>query len=91
MWRRFVVVEIRIGKIREMWFYLIFSFLEFKVVDKRTMNLFEGSEISDFRILFGWIEKYIPALNTSDSSWDNSFYVRLVIVIVLLGVKVGRL
>ena len=29
-----VVVEIRIGKIREMYFYLTFSFFGFKVVDK---------------------------------------------------------
>ena len=43
-WRRFVVVEIRIGKIREMRFYLTFSFLRLKVVNKRTMNLFKGSQ-----------------------------------------------
>ena len=30
-------------------------------------------EISDFRILSGWIEKYKPALSKSDSSWDNSY------------------
>ena len=38
MLRRFVVVEIRIGKLQEMRFYLIYSFLGFKVVDKRLMN-----------------------------------------------------
>ena len=37
-------------------------------------------KISDFRILSGWIEKYKPALSKSDSSWDNSYCVRLVIV-----------
>ena len=41
-----------------MCFYLIFSFLGFKVVDKGTMNLFKA-ETSDFRFLSGWIEKYI--------------------------------
>ena len=72
-----------------MCFYLIFSFFELKVADKRTTNLFEGSEDSDFRILSGWIEKYKPALCKSDSSWDNSYYVRL--VIVSLDVNLGRL
>ena len=48
MCRRFAVVEIRIGKIREMRFYLIFSFLRFKVVDKRMMNLFKGNEHFEF-------------------------------------------
>ena len=37
-------------------------------------------KISDFRILSGWIEKYKPALSKSDSSWNNSYCVRLVIV-----------
>ena len=37
-------------------------------------------KISEFRILSGWIEKYKPALSKSDSSWDNSYYVRLAIV-----------
>ena len=35
--------------------------------------------ISDFRILSGWIEKYKPALSKSNSSCDNSCCVRLVI------------
>ena len=43
MWR-FAVVEIRIGKIREMCLNLIISFFICKVVDKRMMNLFEDSE-----------------------------------------------
>ena len=47
MWKRFVVAEIRIGKMRETCFYVIFSFFVFKVDGKRTMNIFEGSE--DFR------------------------------------------
>ena len=46
-------------------------------------------KISDFRILSGWIEKYKPALSKSDSSWDNSYCVRL--VIVLLAVNIGKL
>ena len=46
-------------------------------------------KISDFRILSGWIEKYKPALSKSDSSWDNSYCVRL--VIVLLAVNTGKL
>ena len=46
-------------------------------------------KISDFRILYGWIEKYKLALSKSDSSWDNSYCVKL--VIVLLDVTVVRL
>ena len=46
-------------------------------------------KFSDFQILSSWIEKYKPALSKSDSSWDNSYCVRL--VIVLLNVNVGRL
>ena len=46
-------------------------------------------KISDFGILPGWIEKYKPAISKSDSSWDNSYCVRL--VIVSLHVIVGRL
>ena len=54
-----------------MCFYLTFGFLGFKVVKKPKMNLFKGSEILDFQILSGWIEKYKPALSKSDSIWDN--------------------
>ena len=46
-------------------------------------------KISDFRILSGWIEKYKPSLSKSDSSWDNSYCVRL--VIVSLPVIIGKL
>ena len=35
-------------------------------------------KISDFWILSCWIEKYKPILSKSDSSWDNSYCVRLV-------------
>ena len=53
MWRRFIVVEIRIFKKVEMYFYLIFSFVGFIAVDKQTRNLFEESE--DFGFLnFIW-------------------------------------
>ena len=45
--------------------------------------------ISDFWILSGWIEKYKPSLSKSDSSWDNSYCVRL--VIVSLVVNIGKL
>ena len=44
---------------------------------------------SDFRILSGWIEQYKPALSKSYFSWDNSYCVRL--VIVLLAVDIGTL
>ena len=46
-------------------------------------------KISDFRTLSGWIEKYKPALSKSDSSCDNVYSVRL--VIVLLAVNIGNL
>ena len=46
-------------------------------------------KILDFRILFGWIEKYEPALSKSDSSWDYLYCVRL--VIVSLAVNIGKL
>ena len=62
-----------------------YYFFGFKVVDKRTKVV----KISDFQILSGWIEKYKPALSGLNSSWDNSYYVRL--VIVSLGANVGRL
>ena len=53
------------------------------------MNLFKVVKVLDFRSLPGWIEKYKPALSKSDSSWDNSYFVRLVIVSV--DMNVGRL
>ena len=62
-----------------------YYFFEFKVVDKRTKVV----KISDFQILSDWIEKYKPALSRLNSSWDNSYCVRL--VIVSLGANVGRL
>ena len=39
-WKRFVIVEIRIGKIQKMCCYLIFSFLRFNVVDKTVFVAF---------------------------------------------------
>ena len=39
-----------------MCFYLIFGFFRFKVVDKRTLNLFEGSEDSGFSN-FIWLDR----------------------------------
>ena len=46
-------------------------------------------KILDFRILSGGIEKYKPASSKSDSSWDNSYCMRL--VIVWLAVNIGKL
>ena len=54
-WRRFVVVKIRISKTRQMRFYLTFGFLGFKVVKKRTVNLFNGSEDFGFSN-FIWLD-----------------------------------
>ena len=41
-------------------------------------------KISDFQILFGWVEKYKPALSKLDSSWDNTYCIRLVIVLLVV-------
>ena len=46
-------------------------------------------KISDFQILSGKIEKYKPALNKSVSSQDNSYCIRL--EIVLLAMNIGKL
>ena len=72
-----------------MHFYLTFGFLGVKVVKKRTTNLFKGSEDFGFSNLSGWIDKYKPALSKSDSSWDNSYFVRL--GIASLAVNIGKL
>ena len=61
-------------------FYLTFGFLGFKVVNKRTMNIFKDSEDVGFLNLSGWIEKNKSTLSKLDFSWDNSYCVRLVIV-----------
>ena len=66
-------------------FYLTFGFLGFK----ERWIFSKVVKISDFRILSGWIEKYKPALSKSDSSWDNSYCVRS--VIVSLAVNIGKL
>ena len=68
-----------------MHFYLTFGFLGFK----EQWIFSKVVKISDFRILSGWIEKYKPALSKSDSSWDNSYCMRL--VIVSLAVNIGKL
>ena len=70
-------------------FYLTFGFLGFKVVQKRTMNFSKVVKISDFRILSGSIEKYKPVLSKSDSSWYNSYCMRL--IIVSLAVNIDKL
>ena len=46
-------------------------------------------KIFEFGILSDWIEKYKSALKKSDSSWDNSYCVRL--VIVLLSVNIDKM
>ena len=54
MWGRFVAVELKINKIKEIRLYLTFSFFGFKVVNKQTINLFKDSE--DFEYLnFIWL------------------------------------
>ena len=63
-------------------FYLTFSLLGFKVINKGKMNLFKGSEDFEF-------SNFIYLDCKSDSSSDNSYCVRS--VIVLLVVNVGRL
>ena len=70
-------------------FCLTFHFLGFKIVKKEQWIFSKVVKISDFRILSGCIEKYKPALCKSDSSWDNSYCVRL--VIVLLAMNIGKL
>ena len=70
-------------------FYMTFDFLGFKFAKKRTLNLFKGDKISYFRILSGWTKRYKPALSKSDSSWDNSYCVML--VIVSLATNIGKM
>ena len=69
-------------------FYLTFGSLV-KLLIKERWIFSKVVKISDFRILSGWIEKYKPALSKSDSSWDNSYCVRL--AIVSLAVNIGKL
>ena len=45
-------------------------------------------KITDFQILSGWIEKYKLALTKWDTSWDNSYCVRL--RIVSLAMNIGQ-
>ena len=68
------------------WFLV---YLELRLLIKVWWIFSKVVKISDFRILSGWIENYKPALSKLDSSWDNSYCMRL--VIVLLDVNVGRL
>ena len=70
-------------------FYLTFGVLGSKVVNKRTMNLFKGSEYFQFSN-FTWLnQKYKPALSKSDFAWFNSYFMRL--VIVPLAANIGNL
>ena len=46
-------------------------------------------KISDFQILSGWIKKYKLALSKSDSSWDNSYCVSFVKVLILFFIPEG--
>ena len=75
-------LKVRISKIQEMHFYL-------ELLRNKQGIFSKVVKISDFRILSGWIEKYKPALSKSDSAWENSYYVRL--VIVSLAVNIGKL
>ena len=72
-----------------MHFCLAFGFLDLKLLRNERWIFSKVVKILDFRILSGWIEKYKPALSKSDSSWDNSYCVRL--VIVSLAVNIGKL
>ena len=67
-------------------FYLTFGFLGFKVVKKQTTNLFKGSEDFGFSNFIFWIEKYKPALSKLDSSWDNSYCMKLAVVSLALNI-----
>ena len=46
-------------------------------------------KILDFQTFSGWIEMDKPAWSKSDSSWDNSYCVR--IVMISLAVNIGKL
>ena len=71
-------------------FYLNFGFWRLvSLLIKKRWIFSKVVKVLDFRTLSGWIEKYKPALSKSDSSWDNSYCVRL--VIVLLAVNIGKL
>ena len=54
--------------------------LDLRLLIKERWIFSKVVKISDFRILCDWIEKYKSALSKSDSSCDNSYCVRLVIV-----------
>ena len=51
----FLFVKVRFSKVREMCFYMTFGSLGFKVVEKRTINLFKGSEDLGFSN-FIWLD-----------------------------------
>ena len=85
----FVVVKIRITKIREMRFYLTLVSSDLRLLKNERWIFSKVVKISDFPMLSGWFQKYKSALSKSDSSWDNSYYVRL--VIVSLAVNIDQL
>ena len=70
-------------------FYLTLVSSDLRLLKNERWIFSKVVKISDFRMLSGWIEKYKPALSKSDSSWDNSYYVRL--VIVSLAVNIDQL
>ena len=74
---------------REVLFYLTFGFLWLRLLRNKRWIFSKVVKILDFWILSGWIEKYKPALSKSDSSWDNSYCVRL--GIASLAVNIGKL
>ena len=61
---------------------------DLSLLRKERWNFSKLVEISDIRILSGWIEKDKPSLSKSDSSLDNLYCVRS--VIVLLAVNIGK-
>ena len=66
------------------WKYKIY----FQLIKERWIFL-KAVKILNFQILSGWIEKYKPGLSKLDSSWDNSYWARL--VIFSLAVNIGKL
>ena len=70
-------------------FYLTFGFLRLRMLRNEQWIFSEVVKILEFWIWSGWIKKYKAALSKSDSSWDNSYCVRL--VIFWLAVNIGKL
>ena len=87
----FVVVKIKISKIREMRFYLIFGFHGFKLLRNQQWIFSKVAKISDFRILSGWTEKHKLALVKSNFLRDNLYCAILVIISLNVNIVKGAL